>query len=195
MFDLFMAVMRPVPSSSILDLGVTPDRSLPESNFFEQVYPYPHGLTAASIEDASFLEQLRPGLRFVRIAPGPLPFAEDEFDVVFCSAVIEHVGSRVAQRSFIEEILRVGRTFFITTPNRRFPVDFHTLLPVLHWLPQAAHQAVLRRLGLEFWAQTENLNLLTPRGLAALFPSGVSLCLCNYRLLGWPANIIAYGRK
>lgn len=195
MFDLFMTAMQPTASSSVLDLGVTPDRSLPESNFFERLYPYPQSLTAASIEDASFLEQLYPGLRFVRIAPGPLPFADNQFDIVFCSAVIEHVGEREAQRSFVREILRVGRRFFLTTPNRQFPVEFHTLLPFLHWLPQPAHQATLRRLKLEFWAKTENLNLLTPRALASLFPSSVSPALFNYRLFGWPSNIVAYGSK
>jgi SAM-dependent methyltransferase len=195
MFDLFMSAMQPSASCSVLDLGVTPDRSLPESNFFERLYPYPHSLTAASIEDASFLEELYPGLRFVRIAPGRLPFADSEFDIVFCSAVIEHVGDREAQRLFLGEILRVGRRFFLTTPNRQFPVEFHTLLPFLHWLPQPAHQAALRRLRLDFWARTENLNLLTPRALASLFPAHVSPTLFNYRLFGWPSNIVAYGSR
>lgn len=195
MFDLFMSVMQPAPSSLILDLGVTPDQSLPESNFFEKFYPYKNKITSASIEDASFLEEVYPGLQFVRIQPGLLPFADNQFDILFCSAVIEHVGSRESQRSFVMESLRVARQFFFTTPNRQFPIDFHTFLPFLHWLPQPMHQAVLRRLGLDFLSKTENLNLLSPRAFLDLFPPCSFLHINRYRLFGLPSNIVVYGRK
>jgi len=195
MCDLFMSTMHPSPSSLILDLGVTPDRSLPESNFFEKFYTYKNKITAASIEDASFLEEVYPGLQFVRIQPGPLPFADNHFDILFCSAVIEHVGSRERQRTFVTESLRVARQFFFTTPNRHFPLDFHTFLPFLHWLPQPLHQAVLRRLGLDFWSKTENLNLLSPQSFRDLFPPCSSFHIFTYRLLGLPSNIVLYGMK
>lgn len=195
MFDLFMNVMQPAQSSRLLDLGVTPDSSLPESNCFEKFYPYKNGITAASIEDASFLEDVCPGLSFVRIQPGPLPFADDEFDILFCSAVIEHVGDRESQQNFVRESLRVSRRFFFTTPNRQFPMEFHTVLPFFHWLPQRLHQSVLRRMGLDFWARTENLNLLTPQAFLDLFPPCDELHLFNYRLFGLPSNIVVYGKK
>lgn len=195
MFDLFMDTIDPTPATSVLDLGVTPDESLSESNFFEKLYQYTNKITAASIEDAHFLEKNYPGLRFVRIQPGKLPFTDNEFDVVFCSAVIEHVGDREAQRAFVKEALRVARNFFFTSPNRQFPIDFHTVLPLLHWLPQPIHQATLRRLGLDFWAKTENLNLLTPRAFRDLFPPCSSLRLFKYRLLAIPSNTVIYGQK
>ncbi|MDR1740563.1 MAG: class I SAM-dependent methyltransferase, partial [Synergistaceae bacterium] len=51
------------------------------------------------------------------------PFKDGEFDLVFSSAVIEHVGSFERQTRFISEAARVsGRYVFITTPNRWFPV-------------------------------------------------------------------------
>ena len=193
MFDRFMAVMKPDAQSRVLDLGVTPERTLPESNLFEALYPYKNRLTAASIEDASFLEQSQPGVTFVRIAAGPLPFADNAFDILFCGAVVEHVGDRDTQRRFLAECLRVSRRFFITTPNRQFPLDFHTLLPLLHWLPQGAHQGALRAMGLEFWARTENLNLLTPRALRALLPACRRQTMYSHRLLGLPSNIVVYG--
>ena len=59
--------------------------------------------------------------------------------------------------------------FYITTPNRWFPVELHTFLPLLHWLPQHWHQAILRRLGKAFWADTANLNLVSARELRACF--------------------------
>jgi SAM-dependent methyltransferase len=194
MFGLFMEAFHPSAETRVLDLGVTPDTSLPEANLFERLYPYPGKLTAASIEDAQSVETSFPGVRFVKLAGGPLPFADREFDIVFCSAVIEHVGDRESQRKFIAEALRVGKGFFFTTPHRYFPLEFHTLLPLIHWLPQPAHQALLRKMGKDFWAKTENLNLLTLGELRALFPACGELRGRLVRLFGWPSNIVVYGR-
>jgi SAM-dependent methyltransferase len=193
MFERFMAIMEPTERTRVLDLGVTPERSLPESNIFEALYPHKPMLTAASIEDASFLAELYPGLSFVRVPANQLPFADKAFDILFCSAVLEHVGDTLAQREFITECLRVARYFFFTTPDRRFPIEMHTLLPLLHWLPQPHHQAVLRAIGKDFWAKTDNLNLLTPIRLRSLFPPCRSFTIESHRVLGWPSNIMAYG--
>lgn len=195
MFSFFMERMKPTSTSLVLDLGVTADEALPESNFFEKLYPFKESITAAGIDDARYLEEVYPGLRFVRISPGVLPFEDNQFDIVFCSAVLEHVGSREAQRQFIAETMRVAKRFFFTTPNRYFPVEFHTFLPFVHWLPQAMHQSVLRLAGMDFWAKTENLNLLTHQTLRELFPEDAIVEIDNFRLFGWPSNIIAYGES
>ncbi len=64
------------------------------------------------------------------------------FDVVFSNAVIEHVGDRERQEALVREALRVGRRVFVTTPNRWFPIEVHTRLPFVHWLPdELAHRA------------------------------------------------------
>jgi SAM-dependent methyltransferase len=195
MFELFMRELSPNPQSKILDLGVTPDTSLPESNFFEALYPYPRQITAASIEDASCIESKFPGVRFSQIGRGPLPYSDKQFDMVFCSAVLEHVGTRAEQAQFVREVIRVSKAFFLTTPNRWFPVDFHTLLPFAHWLPQNQHQEILRSLGHDFLAQTENLNLLSGKDVLSLFPQTVSPRLCKLRLAGWTSNLVVYGRS
>jgi SAM-dependent methyltransferase len=191
MYRTFMTSLHPAEQDRILDVGVTPDRRLHDSNFFEALYPYKDRITATSIEDASFLEQLYPGLRFVRTGAAGLPFEDGQFDVVVSFAVLEHVGDRERQRAFVAELLRVGRKLFLTTPNRGFPLELHTLLPFVHWLPQAQHQRLLRRLGMRFWAQTENLNLLTGRELAALFPPDAGVRITGHRLLGLTSNLIA----
>src|SRR5438034_10316892 len=90
MFELFMRRFSPTAGDKVLDLGVTPDDSLPESNFFEQLYPFRQNLTAASIEDAAQIEQRFPGVTFVRIEAEGLPFPDNHFDLLFCSAVVEH---------------------------------------------------------------------------------------------------------
>jgi SAM-dependent methyltransferase len=101
-----------------------------------------------------------------------LPFADGAFDVVFSNAVIEHVGGGERQRRFVSEALRVGRRVFITTPNRRFPVEVHTRLPLVHWLPEPAAHAVYGAVGKEF---AKDLHLLSRRELASLFPGRVRI--------------------
>ncbi len=193
MLRLFLATFQPTPETRVLDLGVTPDQSLPESNYFERHYPYPERIVAASIEDISALQDIFPRTRMVRIAPGPLPFADQSFDIVFCSAVLEHVGSRDRQQQFVRELLRVGRAYFLTTPDRRVPVEFHTLIPLIHWLPQSCHQQIHRVLGLEFWSKTDNLNLLTGRELMEIFPPASRPVLKKITTCGWPSNLVAFG--
>jgi hypothetical protein len=194
MFDQFMAFARPTSNSQVLDLGVTPDVSLPESNVFERWYPYPAQLTVASIEDASNIVDCFPGVRFTKLEPGTrLPFPDGYFHALHCSAVLEHVGDSDAQRRFVAEALRVTRYFFFSTPNHWFPIDFHTFIPFAHWLPQKAHQAILRGIGKDFWAKTENLNLLSPRQVRDLFPDCRSLQVKTIHLFGIPSNILVFG--
>jgi hypothetical protein len=62
-----------------------------------------------------------------------LPFRDGAFDLVFSNAVIEHVGDAAAQRQFVDEHARVGRSWVLTTPNRWFPVESHTNVVFRHW--------------------------------------------------------------
>lgn len=195
MFQLFMTSIQPRNNDKVLDVGVTPDTSLPDSNFFEKLYPYPENITMSSIEDASNLLAEFPGVSFCRTQGCELPFEDNSFDIVFCSAVLEHVGERAQQAQFISELLRVGRKIFITTPNRGFPIEVHTFIPFIHWLPQQLHQKILRAIGIEFWAKTENLNLLTEKSLLRLFPDTHKLTLKKHRLFGIASNLIIYGES
>ncbi len=196
MFDFFMRELRPAREESVLDLGATslPD---PQENMFELYYPYPAAVTAAGTEDCAFLASRHPGLKFVRVEAGkPLPFADDTFDVGFCSAVIEHAGSRERQALFLRELIRVSRRCFVTTPNRWFPVELHTRLPLLHWLPAPAFRAVLSALGFAFYAKEENLNLLSASELMRLLPGGLeSARLTRQWFCGLPSNLMLVVQK
>src|SRR3954465_489389 len=121
MFDAFLVEFEPSASDTVLDIGVTSDQTYIHSNYFEAYYPFKDAITAASVDDGSFLQVLYPGLRFVFANALHLPFANGTFDLVHSSAVLEHVGSFENQVHMIAECLRVSRRgVFLTTPNRWF---------------------------------------------------------------------------
>lgn len=194
MFRSFMAAAVLCIDTTVLDVGVTSNRRA-DSNFFEKMYPWPDQITAVGLDDASFLEHDFPGLKFVRADALNLPFEENSFDLAVSFAVIEHIGSRERQRQFVSELNRVSRAFFITTPNRWYPLEFHTLLPFVHWLPPETFRAILRRLNFKSYAREETLNLLDEKELLALMPSGVEAGIIKFRLLGMVSNLMLYAHK
>lgn len=197
-FELFIKSINPLPDESIVDIGVFAGSEDPNMNFLEQLYEYPQHITATGVEDASFLERQYPGLKFVKVIPGQkLPFSDNQFDIGFSSAVIEHVGSRDKQRFFLEEAIRVCRRLFLTTPNRFYPVEFHTRLPFIHWLPYPMFRSIIKKIGLEFYSREENLNLISRKQLLNLVPSiyRTNVALYGYRLLGPVSNLILAIKK
>ena len=201
MFRAFMAFADPRPQDTILDVGVTSDRSYDHSNYFAAWYPYKAAITAVGLDDASFLSALYPGLRFIRGDGRDLPFTGASFDYVHSSAVIEHVGDRRKQMRFLSEAWRVARKgIFVTTPNRWFPVEFHTVLPLLHWAPPRLYRSFLASLGREFFACESNLNLLSRRDLAQLAAevgiAGVNIAnIGSVALCAWPTNLLLTAQK
>jgi SAM-dependent methyltransferase len=104
--------------------------------------------------------------RFVRAdAAAGLPFADGEFDLVYCSSVIEHV-SPERREAFAAEIRRVGRGWFVQTPAFSFPIEPHSLLPGAHWLPPGLRRHYWRLGAAGDW---EDVSLLRRRELEALF--------------------------
>ena len=62
--------------------------------------------------------------------------------------------------------MRISKKYvFIQTPNRFFPIDFHTFLPFIHWLPKSIHRKILKGVGLSFYSYEKNLNLLSKKDL------------------------------
>lgn len=149
MYNRFISDLAVDIHKSILDVGVTADQSYDHSNYFEAWYPFKEVITSTGIDDASFLPTKYPGLKYVRANGTALPFKDRSFDIVHSSAVIEHVGSDKNQIKFISECARVARrALFITTPNRWFPIEIHTLIPFIHWLPSKIFRMPLRYMSL-----------------------------------------------
>ena len=131
-----------------------------------------------------------------------LPFRDAAFDVVFSNSVIEHVGEPASQERFAREVARVGRAYWVQTPNRWFPVEQHLLTPLVHWLPKSWQAAIVRR-GTVWSALTRptadrrdfyiehflrDIHLLGMGELKRLFPSAR---LIRERFLGVTKSLIA----
>lgn len=151
---------------SILDIGTTPSLD-EEQNVILTKTINNKNIICISNQDCKILSQKYPHIKeFVIGNAIKMNFQNDTFDIVHTNATIEHVGSYQNQISLIRETLRVSKKHvFIQTPNRFYPVDFHTTLPLIHWLPKNIHRKILKILGLNFYASEENLNLLSEKNL------------------------------
>jgi SAM-dependent methyltransferase len=190
-WELYERLFPPVRGERVLDVGVSALDALPGENYFLDRYPYPEQLTAVGIDDLTGLHGRHPGVTFVQADGRDLPFPDKSFDVVHANAVVEHVGRRPEQARFAAELVRVGRSVFMTTPNRWFPIETHSMLPFLHWLPRPAVERIARAIrepDLTWW-------LLGRREFKALFPEDVSLRLYTTRTLGMPMTLVIAARS
>lgn len=177
----------------VLDHGATPDTTSPDSNC-HLAWLLADGATVyvTSAEDISHLPDVFPGIHVVAWPPrGPeVPHA----DLVISNSVIAHVGDRAAQLEFVERLLPLGDFCYLTTPNRQHWLEFHTKLPLLHWLPESRYHAALSKLGLAFWS---HLHLLARAELQQLFEEAaahdgmqISLEWFEPKLLGATSNLV-----
>lgn len=106
-----------------------------------------------------------------------LPFVDNEFDLVFSNAVIEHVGGGLEQAKYIGEHTRVGRHWFLTTPNRFFPIESHTQIFFLHMFKRYQSDQYTRLLS------KSDLRDILPEGSiirgSNLSPTLIAHCSCN----------------
>jgi Methyltransferase domain len=179
--DLFVEALRPGPETTVVDVGVTnaPFGGGSTDNFFEALYRWPERVTAVGHTELDRFAAAFPQVRLVRADGRDLPFADGEFDLGFSNAVVEHVaGGRDGQRQFIHELCRVADRVFVTTPNRWFPLEVHTLLPFVHWLPATARARLI--------PFDDVLDPLGAKELASLFPYSV-------RVINTGMTLIAVG--
>ncbi|MBA3404360.1 MAG: class I SAM-dependent methyltransferase [Gemmatimonadaceae bacterium] len=174
-FALFLELLGRLPGHvEILDIGGTQE-------FWSLMLPGDPGDIRVTLLN---LEHQRVSSRHFVSASGDaraMPqFADRSFDVVFSNSVIEHVGSYVEQAKMAAEIRRVGKRYFVQTPNKRFPLEPHFLFPWFQYLPAAIRAGMLQRFNVGWYqripdaaaarAEVNSIQLLTRRRFVSLFP-------------------------
>jgi SAM-dependent methyltransferase len=109
-------------------------------------------------------------------------FDTGSFDVVFSNSVIEYVGAFSDQERMASEVLRVGKRYYVQTPNRFFPIEPHFLLPGFQFLPRWMKVAMIQRFALGWYDRAatreeacclaDEIRLLRRGELRRLFPGG-----------------------
>jgi trans-aconitate methyltransferase len=189
-FDLFQEVFQPRPEDLVLDVGAS--GLLFTGYAFEDYYRYPDRIVAGGVEagEVHDARRLYPQVRYAMFDGRALPFPDKSFDVVFSNAVIEHVLGEGQQERFAREIMRVGKSWFVTTPNYWFPFESHYHLPFIQFMPLEAQRWYNRLLGTTITKGTvQDLALLSARQMQRLFPTSH---IVKVRVTFWPETLVAY---
>ena len=200
-YRLFMARFRPrrmramaryfniTPDTTVLDVG----GALYNWTLID-VRPR---LTIVNLDDNHALD----GVQFVKADARKLPFADQSFDLVFSNSLLEHVGDFNDQLAAAREVRRVGRSYYVQTPNYWFPIEPHHLAPFIHWLPRWMHRHLARNFTLQGWINRPSqeqvaqmigdIRLLTTREMKKLFPDADFI---NERFCGLVKSLIVVNR-
>ena len=125
-------------------------------------------------------------------------FEKGSFDLVFSNSVIEHLYTLELQQKMASEIRRVGKSYFIQTPNVYFPIEAHYALPFAQYYPKALLHFILTKTKLsrlKKWSSDEasqyieEIRLLNTQEMKALFPGG---SLLKEKVLGLTKSITAH---
>jgi len=175
--------------TKILDLGSENGTAI--HAVLEGLEYTPENIFIADIEEESVTQGAEKyGFTPVHISEdGPLNYPDGFFDIVYCSSVIEHVtvpkGEMYAinsgaefkkkasfhQQQFAEEIRRLGKNYFVQTPNKWFLFESHSWLPFVGWMPRQMQIATINLFN-KFWIKKTypDFLLLGKKEFGAFFP-------------------------
>ena len=140
-----------------LDIGTTEDSSFESSNYIINNIPVKKkkSLSNQNISSGDFDSTL---VKSITEDLGDKELKSFRSDLVISSAVIEHVGSFDNQRKMIENMIKLSKKYIVfTTPNKFHPIEFHTKLLLIHWLPNRFFARILQILGFEFFSEQSGL--------------------------------------
>ena len=184
--------------NDVLDVGSTEDDSNESSNYliknlgnFKEI----KSISDQSINLDFFNKSLKKSITS--------KFNKDEIqefqsDLVISNATIEHVGNFQNQMIMCKNIINLSRKYFIIiTPNRYHPLEFHTKIPLIHWLPKKIHRMILKFIGLNFFADENNLNLLSNFDLNLIMKilGQTDYKIESINFIFFKSNLILIGKK
>jgi hypothetical protein len=122
------------------------------------------------------------------------------FDVVFSNSVIEHLGPIFSdQRRMADEIRRVGKRYFVQTPNRYFPIEPHFLTPWFQFMPLSMRAWMVSHFSVGWYEripdkakarrEVESVALLTAAQVRQLFPEAQ---IYKEKIAGFTKSLVAY---
>lgn len=184
---LFMELMRPRATARILNVGAT-GGNLGLQEQFECWYPHRERVTGGgpNFEEVADYRASFSAVTAVAFDGCALPFADRSFDIVYSNAVLEHLPGMNLVARFAGEVQRVGRGWFVATPNFWYPIEPHYHLPLVQFMSPAQQRKLVTRLGMTPY---EHLRLLRKRELRSLFPSS---SIVTSRVTFYPEVLIAY---
>ena len=177
--ELFNNIILPTETMKVLDVGAQVKPSGGRGVQFIDFYPWKERISAINLspKHISSIKQHYPEIEAVVGNACELPWPDKHFDVVYSNAVIEHLGTLDRQKKMAAEIMRVGKKWFVTTPNRWYPFEFHIRLPFATWLPGNAYLWAGRIISYNhlrrkymFGIKRNDLRLITSRELQDCFP-------------------------
>lgn len=196
-FAQFLTLVAPEPEEAIVDVGVNTTEYSDTDNYLEKFYPYPEKITAVGLGDFTAFKERYPQVTALSGDGRALTFPDNTFAIAYSNAVIEHVGNLDDQRRFLSELFRVSARGYLTTPNRHFPVELHTRVPLLHLLLSKGNfDRFVTWIG-KSWAAGDYMSLLSESDLRRLFSEvGINnYTLIKNRFCGLPMTFTVVWNK
>jgi SAM-dependent methyltransferase len=171
--------MKASKGMKVLDIGAEVNPDGDRGLQLIDSYPWKNNLCAINLssEHISRIKQYYPEIEATVGDACKLPWPDKHFDIIYSNAVIEHVGDFEKQKKMASEIMRVGKRWFVTTPNRWYPFEFHMRLPFVTWLPGSAYLRVGKIISYNhvrkkymFGINHDGLRLMAARELKLCFP-------------------------
>jgi SAM-dependent methyltransferase len=129
-------------------------------------------------------------------------FRDQQFDIVFSNSTIEHVGDFDDQAQMASEVRRIGKQYYVQTPNRYFPIEPHFVIPFFQFLPIPVRAAIVQRFDLNGYARAttwqdaiekvSSIRLLTRAEMVQLFPGAT---IFEEKYYGLTKSFVAYTAK
>lgn len=197
---LFYDFFEPTDAAKILDVGGEIDPVGEKNLQLIDNYKWKKNISAINIsgEHIAKIKKYYPEINSVVGDACNLPWPDKYFDIAYSNAVIEHVGNFEKQKKMASEIMRVSKNWFVTTPNRFYPFEFHMRLPFVTWLPGSLYlwfAALIQydhdKKNYRFFSNKyNNLRLMTASKLRKCFPDSR---IIKNKITFWPETLIAIG--
>lgn len=129
-------------------------------------------------------------------------FGDQSVALIYSNSVIEHLFSYANQQKMADEVRRVGRNYFIQTPNYWFFMEPHWVFPFFQFLPESVRTWLTMNFSLGHIGRVESkekaieqvreIKLLSVKEMRALFPEAT---IYKEKFLFFTKSIVAYHFK